>query len=104
VPKPKHRIQIRHETALVWLEKDCKYRVSCQKEYGNGSGYGGGVKGRADAIAKVRGMIEGWEGFDSILNRYGDKVTERNTEYITDTDVTLVEILHNQKGLKAFFG
>jgi len=66
--KPKHRIQIRHETTPVWLEKGCKYRVSCSKEYGNYHGFGGGVKERADAITRVRDMIESWASIASLTD------------------------------------
>lgn len=70
-----------------------KYSVLYSKQYGNWHGGSAGVGNKEELFRLLRGIFEGWEGYDAMLQRNGDRVTLGNLELeILAPDVTPDEI------------
>lgn len=84
--KSKYQVSIRPvRRASPELWPGCNYSVSLQKQYGDCQGLSTCVATRADIIRLFERMKESWEGFDSILDRKGDRVTPSNLEFKDET-------------------
>ena len=82
-----------------------KYTLVFSKKYGNFYGGAFSAKDREELLRLLNEVINDWEGYDSILERNGDKVTPRNLELevlapdISPSDVIrLVEKPRRHKG------
>ena len=77
----------------VW--KGFEFSLGLQKEYGDVDGCYTGAKDVADALAIIRRAIKRWEGYDGILGRLGDKVTERSLFFWSfSPKITKAMVLH----------
>lgn len=71
-----------------------KYSVSFCKKYGNCYGGSAGARDKEELLRLLRGIVEGWEGYDGMLGRNGVKVTPRNLELeVLAPDVAPDEII-----------
>lgn len=84
-------------TPPTWGE-EYEYGYGLQKNYGDSHGSGGEVKSREELMDYINSMIESWEGYDGILQKEGDEVTESNLFFFCfNDDVTKQEVLGNQR-------
>jgi hypothetical protein len=84
-----------------------KYNVFCSKKYGNWHGFSAGVKNKEELFELLKGIFKEWEGYDSILQRNGEKVTPGNLELeIFAADVTaddVIALIGARKGVRKVF-
>jgi len=76
-----------------------EYLISFSKRYGDH--YSGvlGAKSKEEALEVLRRVVDEWEGYDSVLQRRGDKVTPRNTDLeVLAPGITAEEIIGAIKG------
>lgn len=66
-------------------DKELKYRVSCEKLYGDSNGLYGCRKTREGVIYWVLSTLNSWKRFDSILNRNPDPISAKNFQFIEET-------------------
>ena len=90
----------------IKIEKPDKRREFCvihlNKSYGDSHGGCIGANSREEAIQRIRDWVKDWESFDSIVQRMGNKVTRKNTEFSSfDESIILTDVLNN--GQKKLF-
>jgi len=78
--------------------KGYKYAIFWQKNYGDHKGGCTEVKTKHELLKLIKKIIRDWESYDYILNRFPDKVTEKNLLFKSFTkEITLAEIFGNTK-------
>ena len=102
MPKAKYRVKIERMSKKAQQNWGPEYRwhVSMQKEYGNLHGEGRCCRSKEEVMTLWQRMRRDWEGYDSILNRQGDKVTMNNLLFSSCTkEVTKEELVLSTRRL-----
>jgi len=84
----------------IEIEKPDREEEYCtlifSKEYGDMHGGCRGCDSREQVIQMMKDEVKIWESFDSIANRIGDKVSKKNTLFVSfDDTIILTDVLNN---------
>lgn len=63
-----------------------KYSLWFNKGYGDCFGGTREYKTKEELLEAMKEVIKAWEGYDSIVQRMGDKITKKNLEFKSFTD------------------
>lgn len=96
------RSKFKYEVGIS-QKSDGKVFVSFMKNYGNMNGGCDNVDTPEEAVKLIQKQIKNWEGFDSIVNRTGDKVRKNNLSFTSNIPGITVGKLFNETNLTEWF-
>jgi hypothetical protein len=82
---------------------DNEIHIQFSKTYGDMHGGGTRAETPQEAIKIMQRTMKAWEGFDSIVNRQGDKVRKDNLYFKCDVPEITLGSLFNEKSLTEWF-